>query len=147
MFDLTKKQVGLIDLAAELDIETVTEQVGLYVKKKARRIDKIYQDIEAQSYKLAKQFETRYNGNKTSPVGEKYFLDQIDNFFRGKVKLNDLPKELQTSTQELKKHIEDVMKEFKKALPKGKDADEIVNKAIELVAAGKDEDEFIAAFK
>ena len=27
------------------------------------------------------------------------------------------------------------------------DADEIVNKAIELVAAGKDEDEFIAAFK
>ena len=111
---------------APKDIENVTEQVGLYVKKKARRIDKIYQDIEAQSYKLAKQFETRYNGNKTSPVGEKYFLDQIDDFFRGKVKLNDLPKELQTSTQELKKHIEDVMKEFAKALPKGKDADDVV---------------------
>ena len=121
---------------APKDIETVTEQVGLYVKKKARRIDKIYQDIEAQSYKLAKQFETRYNGNKTSPVGEKYFLDQIDDFFRGKVKLSDLPKELQTSTQELKKHIEDVMKEFKKALPKGKDADDIV-KSLDL-SLGKD---------
>ena len=121
---------------APKDIETVTEQVGLYVKKKARRIDKIYQDIEAQSYKLAKQFETRYNGNKTSPVGEKYFLDQIDDFFRGKVKINDLPKELQTSTQELKKHIEDVMKEFKKALPKGKDADDIV-KSLDL-SLGKD---------
>ena len=36
---------------APKDIETVTEQVGLYVKKKARRIDKIYQDIEAQSYR------------------------------------------------------------------------------------------------
>mgnify|MGYP003652687657 FL=1 len=121
---------------APKDIETVTEQVGLYVKKKARRIDKIYQDIEAQSYKLAKQFEKRYNGNKTSPVGEKYFLDQIDDFFRGKVNLSSLPKELQTSTQELKKHIEDVMKEFKKALPKGKDADDIV-KSLDL-SLGKD---------
>ena len=121
---------------APKDIETVTEQVGLYVKKKARRIDKIYQDIETQSYRLAKQFETRYNGNKTSPVGEKYFLDQIDDFFRGKVNLSSLPKELQTSTQELKKHIEDVMKEFKKALPKGKDADDIV-KSLDL-SLGKD---------
>ena len=45
-------------------------------------------------------------------------------------------KNLQTSTQELKKHIEDVMKEFKKALPKGKDADEIV-KSLDL-SLGKD---------
>jgi len=131
---------------APKDIETVTEQVGLYVKKKARRIDKIYQDIEAQSYKLAKQFEKRYNGNKTSPVGEKYFLDQIDDFFRGKIKLNNLPKELQISAQELKKHIEDVMKEFKKVLPKGKDANDIV-KALDLSLSKDIKNYLLRSFK
>ena len=116
---------------APKDIETVTEQVNLYVKKRARRIDSIYQDIEKQSYNLAKKFEKRYNGNNTSPVGEKYFLDEIEMFLRGKRKLTDLPEELQGSTKELKKHIENVMEEFRKALPKGKDANEIV-KALDM---------------
>ena len=111
---------------APKDIESVTEKVQLYIKKKARKIDLIYGDIEAQSYKLAKQFEKRYNGNKTSPVGEKYFLDEVESFLRGKIKLNALPKELQTSSNELKNHVESIMKEFAKALPKGKDADDVV---------------------
>ena len=111
---------------APKDIESVTEKVQLYIKKKARKIDLIYGDLEAQSYKLAKQFEKRYNGNKTSPVGEKYFLDEVESFLRGKIKLNALPKELQTSSNELKNHIESIMKEFSKALPKGKDADDVV---------------------
>ena len=111
---------------APKDIESVTEVVSLYLKKRARKMDLIYGDIEKQAYRLAKKFETRYNTNKTSPVGEKYFLDEVDDFFRGKVKLENLPKELRTSAVELKNSVQDIFKEMRKALPKGKDADEVI---------------------
>ena len=40
---------------------------------------KALEGVEKSAYNLAKGFETRYNKNTTSPVGEKYFLDDFNN--------------------------------------------------------------------
>jgi hypothetical protein len=111
---------------APKDIENVTEMVSQFIKSKARKINKIYEGLEANAYKLAKQFEKRHNTNKTSPVGEKYFLDEVEMFLRGQRKIGDLPKELQGLSLDLEKNIKAIMGEFKKALPKGKDADDVI---------------------
>ena len=111
---------------APKDIENVSEVVSTFIKSKARKINRIYEGLEKNSYKLAKEFEKRYNTNKTSPVGEKYFLDEVEMFLRGQRKIGDLPKELQGLSLDLEKNIKAIMGELKKALPKGKDADEVV---------------------
>ena len=111
---------------APKDIENVTEVVSLFIKSKARKINRIYEGLEKNAYKLAKEFERRHNTNRTSSVGEKYFLDEVEMFLRGQRKLTDLPKKMQGLSLDLEKNIKSIMGELKKALPKGKDADEVV---------------------
>ena len=94
---------------APKDIENVTEIVSTFIKSKARKINRIYEGLENNAYKLAKQFEKRYNTNKTSPVGEKYFLDEVEMFLRGQRKIGDLPKELQGLSLDLQKNIKAIM--------------------------------------
>ena len=51
---------------------------------------------------------------------QKYFLDQLDEYAKGQIKLTDLPKELQPGAKDLINDIQKIMTEFKKVLPKGK---------------------------
>ncbi len=111
---------------APKDIENITEVVSLFIKSKARKINRIYEGLEKNAYKVAKEFERRHNTNRTSPVGEKYFLDEVEMFLRGQRKLTDLPKKMQEGALDMQKNIKDIMGELRKALPKGKDADEVV---------------------
>ena len=41
------------------DIEGVSEQVKLYIKGRARKIDRTYEGLEKTSYNLAKKFENQ----------------------------------------------------------------------------------------
>ena len=43
------------------DIEGVTEIVSLYLRKRARKIDRTYEGMENSAYKLAKKFQDQYN--------------------------------------------------------------------------------------
>ena len=131
---------------APKDIENVTEIVSTFIKSKARKINRIYEGLENNAYKLAKQFEKRYNTNKTSPVGEKYFLDEVEMFLRGQRKIGDLPKELQGLSLDLQKNIKAIMGELRKALPKGKDADEVV-KALNNVLTKDVKNYMVKSFK
>ena len=131
---------------APKDIENVTETVSMFIKSKARKINRIYEGLENNAYKLAKEFEKRYNTNKTSPVGEKYFLDEVEMFLRGQRKIGDLPKELQGLSLDLQKNIKAIMGELKKALPKGKDADEVV-KALSNVLTKDVKNYMVKSFK
>ena len=55
------------------DIEGVSEQVQLYIKSRARKIDRTYEGLEKTAYNaLAKQFENDYNKGDTR-------LDQCKN--------------------------------------------------------------------
>ena len=111
---------------APKDIENVSEVVSTFIRSKAKKINRIYEGLEKNAYKLAKEFEKRHNRNNTSPVEEKYFLDEVEMFLRGQRKIGDLPKELQGLSLDLEKNIKAIMGELRKALPKGKDADDVV---------------------
>jgi hypothetical protein len=107
------------------DIEGVSEQVSLYIKGRARKIDRTYEGLEKTAYNLAKKFENDYNKTTTSQPMQKYFLDQVDEFLKGQRSLNDLPQELQALSKDLAKDIKSIVSEFKKVLPKGREADEL----------------------
>ena len=118
------------------DIEGVSEEVTLYIKSRARKIDRTYEGLEKSAYNLAKKFQDDYNRSTTSPAIQRYYADEIkeiannilkdaDAVVKGQRKLEDLPQELQALTKDLIKDIKKIQFEFKKVLPKGKDADEL----------------------
>jgi hypothetical protein len=118
------------------DIEGVTEEVTLYIKSRARKIDRTYEGLEKSAYNLAKKFQDDYNRSTTSPAIQRYYADEIkevannilkdtDAVVKGQRKLEDLPQELQALTKDLINDIKKIQTEFKKVLPKGKDADEL----------------------
>jgi len=111
---------------APKDIENITEVISLFVKSKARKLNRIYEGLEKNAYQLAKQFEKRHNTNRTSPVGEKYFLDEVEMFLRGQRKIGDLPEKMQGLSLDLQQNIKDIMEQVRKALPKGKAADDVI---------------------
>ena len=112
------------------DIEGVSEEVKLYIKSRARKIDRTYEGLEKTAYNLAKKFQDDYNRSTTSPAIQRYYADEIkeiannilkdsDAVVKGERKLNDLPKEMQALTKDLINDIKKVQFEFKKVLPKG----------------------------
>jgi hypothetical protein len=54
------------------DIEGVSEQVKLYIKGRARKIDRTYEGLEKTAYNLAKKFQDDYNKSTTSPAIQRY---------------------------------------------------------------------------
>ena len=109
------------------DIEGVSEKVMLYIKGRARKLDRTMEGIDKKAYNLAKKFQNDYNANTASPSLQKHYLEQVDQYLRNQLKIDDLPKELQALSKDLKKEIQNTMEEFKKMLPKGKEGDKITN--------------------
>ena len=107
------------------DIEGVSEKVMLYIKGRARKLDRTMEALEKRAYNLAKGFENNYNKSTSSPALQKHYLDQVEQFLRDQIKKQDLPKELQPLASDLKQEVKNVMKEFQKSLPKGRDGDKI----------------------
>jgi hypothetical protein len=61
-----------------------------------------------------------------SPALQKHYLDKVEDFLKGQLKREDLEDELRPLAEDLKNEIKKTMSEFKKMLPKGKQADKIV---------------------
>ena len=110
---------------APKDIEGISEVVQLYIKGRARKIDRTMEGLERTAYELAKKFQNDYNKSTTSSPMQKYYLDQIDEVVKGQRKLEDIPVEFHALTKDLISEIRSIMSEFKKVLPKGKEADEL----------------------
>ena len=109
-----------------VSIEGAAEAAQLYGRSVARKFDRAFAGLEKRAYDLAKGFEGQYNKGTTSPPMQKYFLDQVDEFMMNQRALKDLPTELQNLSKQVKDTLEDVVKRFRNALPKGKRADEYV---------------------
>ena len=127
------------------DIEGVSEKVMLYIKGRARKMDRTLEGIDNKAYNLAKKFQNQYNSNEASPALQKHFLDQVDEFLRNQRKLQDLPTELQSLSKDLKQEIKNTMDEFKKMLPKGKEGDKIT-KDLENIEINKVQNYLIKSF-
>ena len=110
-----------------VSIEGASEKAMLYGRSVARKFDRAFAGLEKKAYALAKGFEGQYNKATTSPAMQKYWLDQVDEYIFNQRTLNDLPKELQGLSKQVKETLEEVVARFKNALPKGKKADEYVN--------------------
>jgi len=130
---------------APKDIEGISEKAMLFIKGRARKLDRTMEGIEKRSYELAKKFENNYNSATTSPALQKHYLDQVEEFLRGQLKRDDLPKELVDLADNLKLEIKNTMKEFKKALPKGKDGDAIT-KNLEGIEINRIKDYMLRSF-
>ena len=117
------------------DIEGVSEQVMLFIKGRARKLDRTMEGIEKKAYNLAKGFEKQHNSLTSSPALQKHYLDQVEQFLRDQIKKTDLPKELQPLAADLKKEIANVMREFQKSLPKGKNADKLTKQLASIEAS------------
>ena len=98
---------------------TIEEEAKLVIRSKGKKMFKVLDDINDSAYKLAKGFETRYNTNTTSPVGEKYYLDQVLEYLKGQLKggLDSLPKELRLYAKELDTELKLIRKLYADALP------------------------------
>jgi len=90
-----------------------------FIKGRARTIEKYLESIEKKAYNLAKSFEGQYNTLTTSPASKDYYLDQVLAYLKGQVKLNELPKILQGSAQNLQKEIMKTKDVFGNLLPEG----------------------------
>ena len=75
----------------------------LFVKAKARKLDRTMEGLEKKAYALAKQFENNYNKGDSSPALQKYYLELVEDFLRGQRPLKDIPTELQPFATDLKK--------------------------------------------
>ena len=127
------------------DIEGVSEKVMLFIKGRARKMDRTLEGLDNKAYNLAKKFENQYNSNTVSPALQKHYLDQVDSFLRNQLKESDLPKELAPLAKDLKQEIKNTMTDFKKMLPKGKEGDKIT-KDLENVEINKVQNYLIKSF-
>ena len=116
------------------DIEGVSEKVMLFIKGRARKLDRTMEGLEKKAYNLAKGFENQHNSLTSSPALQKHYLDQVEQFLRDQIKKTDLPKELQPLAADLKKEIANVMREFQKSLPKDKNADKLTKQLANIEA-------------
>ena len=77
----------------------------LFIKGRARKLDRTYQSLEKKAYNLAKKFENNYNKADSSPALQKHYLDKIEDFLRNQLKKDDLEPELRPLAEDLKKEI------------------------------------------
>ncbi len=101
------------------DIQGVSESVSLFIKGRARKLDKLLEGIEKRAYNLAKKYEKRHLTNNTSRPYEKMLKDDVVDYLQGTVKLGQVHKELRPLAFEIKKDINKTLVEFGKNLPRG----------------------------
>ena len=112
------------------DIEGISETANLYIRSRAKKLDKIYEGIENTAYRLAKSFENQYNTATTSKPLQKYYLDQIEEFLLDQKSLSAIPKELQSYAKDLKNQLIKQRTEFVKSLPKGEKSSKLAKELV-----------------
>ena len=98
---------------------TIDEQAKLMIRSKGKKMFKVIDDINITAYKLADVFQKRYNSNLTSPVGEKYWADQVLEYLKGQLKggLSSLPEEMRFFAKTLDDDFIKLRKLYADALP------------------------------
>ena len=92
-------------------------QSDLYIRAKSRAVEKYLIDIERIAYKLAKGFEERHQKYGEFETIQKKYLDDVLSFLEGKVKIDDLPKQLQVPANDLRNYTNGLKREFGELLP------------------------------
>tara|TARA_Y100000768_G_C23989259_1_gene691058 strand:- start:198 stop:6953 length:6756 start_codon:yes stop_codon:yes gene_type:complete len=92
-------------------------QSDLYIRAKSRAVEKYLIDVERIAYKLAKAFEERHQKYGEFETIQKKYLDDVLDFLEGKIKVDQLPKQLQVPANDLRNYTNSLKKEFGELLP------------------------------
>ena len=92
-------------------------QSDLYIRAKSRAVEKYLIDVERIAYKLAKGFEERHQKYGEFETIQKKYLDDVLDFLEGKIKIDQLPKQLQVPANDLRNYTNSLKKEFGELLP------------------------------
>jgi hypothetical protein len=87
------------------------------IRASGKKIQDLLKSIELKSYDLAKQSESLYNTNKTSPSLLDKYADDILEVLDGKRKLSTLPEIMQSTVNLLKEEIKKINKLYNKYVP------------------------------
>jgi hypothetical protein len=87
------------------------------IRASGKKIQDLLKSIEIKSYDLAKQSESLYNTNKTSPSFMNKIADDILEVLDGKRKLSNLPEIMQNTVKLLKEEIKKINKVYNKYVP------------------------------
>ena len=97
----------------------ITSSARNFIKKNARRSEKLLMSIEKKAYNLAKSFENQYNTAKTSPASQEKYLNDVLEYIQGQKTLASLPKELQITAKALNDTFIETKKMYGNFLPTG----------------------------
>ena len=100
-----------------VEMGLVKESLRNTILSKTRRVNKALNDLDDAYYKLAQGFQTKYNKGITSPVGQRYDLDNVTEYLKGQRKLETLPKEYRFSAKDINKQLDELRKGLSEALP------------------------------
>jgi len=92
-------------------------QSDLYIRAKSRAVEKYLIDVERIAYKLAKAFEERHQKYGEFETIQKKYLDDVLDFLEGKIRIDQLPKQLQVPANDLRNYTNSLKKEFGELLP------------------------------
>lgn len=92
-------------------------QSDLYIRAKSRAVEKYLIDVERIAYKLAKAFEERHQKYGEFETIQKKYLDDVLDFLEGKIRVDQLPKQLQVPANDLRNYTNSLKKEFGELLP------------------------------
>ena len=92
-------------------------QSDLYIRAKSRAVEKYLIDVERIAYKLAKGFEERHQKYGEFETIQKKYLDDVLDFLEGKIRIDQLPKQLQVPANDLRNYTNSLKKEFGELLP------------------------------
>ena len=99
------------------DAFAIKTQSDLYIRAKSRAVEKYLIDVERIAYKLAKAFEERHQKYGEFETIQKKYLDDVLDFLEGKIRVDQLPKQLQVPANDLRNYTNSLKKEFGELLP------------------------------
>ena len=96
---------------------TLSSRAAREIKAKSRTIEKYLESLEKKSYDLATGFKNQYNTKQTSPSSQQQYLNQVLDYLKGRIRLNQLPDTLQEGSKNLNKEMFKIKKTFGEMLP------------------------------
>ena len=104
-----------------LDRFRITGQTEATIKATQDSVESLLKMVEVRAHDLATGFLKRSNTNKTSPAGEEAMLEQVLNYLKGNIKINQLDDALKGPAQELSRTLNEIKVSFRDILPDGND--------------------------
>jgi len=105
----------------------ISGETDRFIKARTAQVEDLLRMIEVRAHDLATGFLKRSNQNTTSPAGEQAMLEQVLDYIKGNVKINQLDEALQGPAKQLGKVLDEIKVSFRDILPDDNDLKALLN--------------------